>query len=39
MPLYADRHDGENLTPEAVVEGHAADLNPNPPKEGLGDSP
>ena len=26
MPLYMDRHDGENLTPEAVVEGHAADL-------------
>ena len=26
MPLYMDRHDGENLTPEGVVEGHAADL-------------
>ena len=26
MPLYMDRHDGENLTPEAVAEGHTADL-------------
>ena len=26
MPLYMDRHDGEKLTPEAVAEGHAADL-------------
>ena len=26
MPLYMDRHDGENLTPEAVAEAHAADL-------------
>ena len=26
MSLYMDRHDGENLTPEAVAEGHAADL-------------
>ena len=26
MPLYMDRHDGENLTPEAVAEAHAADI-------------
>ena len=26
MPLYMDRHDGENLTPEAVAEAHAKDL-------------
>ena len=26
MPLYMDRHDGENLTPEEVAEAHAADL-------------
>ena len=26
MPLYMDRHDGENLTPKLVAEGHAADL-------------
>lgn len=26
MPLYMDRHDGGDLTPEAVVEAHAADL-------------
>jgi class 3 adenylate cyclase len=26
MPLYMDRHDGENLTPEAVAEAHVADL-------------
>ena len=26
MPLYMDRHDGQNLTPEAVAEGHLADL-------------
>ena len=26
MPLYMDRHDGENLTPEAVDEAHAADI-------------
>ena len=26
MPLYMDRHDGEDLTPEAVAEAHAADL-------------
>ena len=26
MPLYMDRHDGVNLTPEAVAESHAADL-------------
>lgn len=26
MPIYMDRHQGENLTPEAVAEAHAADL-------------
>lgn len=26
MPLYMDRHDGENLTPEDVAEAHAKDL-------------
>jgi hypothetical protein len=26
MPLYMDRHDGENLTPEAVAEAHAKDI-------------
>ena len=26
MPLYMDRHDGENLNPEEVAEAHAADL-------------
>ena len=26
MPIYMDRHDGENLTPEAVAEAHAADI-------------
>ncbi len=26
MPLYMDRHDGQNLSPEAVAEMHAADL-------------
>jgi class 3 adenylate cyclase len=26
LPLYMDRHDGENLTPEAVAEAHVADL-------------
>ena len=26
MPIYMDRHDGEDLTPEAAAEGHVADL-------------
>lgn len=26
MPIYMDRHQGENLTPEEVAEAHAADL-------------
>lgn len=26
MPLYMDRHDGENLNPEAVAAAHAADI-------------
>jgi class 3 adenylate cyclase len=26
MPIYMDRHQGENLTPEAVAEAHAADI-------------
>jgi class 3 adenylate cyclase len=26
MPIYMDRHQGEDLTPEAVAEAHAADL-------------
>ena len=26
MPLYMDRHDGENLTPEEVANAHEADL-------------
>ena len=26
MPIYMDRHQGEDLTPEAVAEAHAADV-------------
>lgn len=26
MPIYMDRHQGENLTPEQVAEAHAADM-------------
>ena len=26
MPLYMDRHDAEDLTPDAVIEAHEADL-------------